>query len=68
MVGGVNISHVGQESSHGRGCSCMIGRLSSSCGGLPVNEEISGVHIVLGLRHRSLVGLCELMPWKSFFG
>ena len=40
-------------------------RLSSSCEELPVSEAISRVHICLGLRRRSLVGLCERMPSKS---
>ena len=39
-------------------------RLSSSCEELPVNGVISRVHIVSGLRHGSLVGLCERMPFK----
>ena len=37
----------------------ISGQLSSSCEELPVSEAISRVHVVLGLRHRSLVGLFE---------
>ena len=43
------------------------GRLSSSCEELPVNEVIPRGHFVFGLRHRSLVWLCDRMPSKSFF-
>ena len=60
------------ESSAGRGRSCLRQRvpvqLSFSCEELPVSEAISRVHDILGLRHRSLVGLCERMSSKSFFG
>ena len=42
--------------------------MSSSCEELPVNEVISRVHYIFSLRHRSLVGLCERMPSKSYIG
>ena len=39
------------------------------CEGLPVSRAISQVPIFLGLKgHRSLVGMCERVPSKSFFG
>ena len=44
------------------------GQLSSSCEELPVNKAISRVHMSFGLRHRSLVGMCERMLSKIFFG
>ena len=40
------------------------GQLSSSREELPVSEAIPRVYVVLGLRHGSLVGLCERMPSK----
>ena len=53
---------------------CMIaakkgipGQLSSSREELPVSEGFLRVRIVLKLRHRSLVGLCERMPVEVFF-
>ena len=63
----VNVPTV--ESFHGRGCSFCA---KMSLGDwvphvrLPVNEEISRVQYIFGLRHWSLVGLCERMPSTSF--
>ena len=62
------------ESSHGEGVALLRqkvpGQLGSSCEGLPVSEAISRVSAGCFRTKAciSLVGLCERMPSKSFFG
>ena len=65
--GGVSMSHPTVGVAVVRLRQKVPGQLSPSYEELPVSEAISRVHIVLGIRHRSLVGLCERMPSKSFF-
>ena len=65
-------SNVPEETFHDRGCTvCAKTSLSGwvpHVRNRPVNKVFSRVRYFFGLRHRSVVGLRERTPSKSFFG